>query len=135
MTVDSQTLTRSYLYDVEGRRTRATGRMNRYQVYGYDELGRLRNEYWYDAAGVLQNTVTYGYDALNRLTSADDDSSNYAYLYDSLDRPVSETVANPGTPAVVCRSGDFRREHECTTIGAGATCRTCGKHREKYLDL
>ncbi len=35
----------------------------------------------------------------------------------------------------LCRSGDFRREHKCTTIGAGATCRTCGKHREKYFDL
>ncbi len=35
----------------------------------------------------------------------------------------------------VCRSGDFLREHKCTTIGADATCRTCGKHGEKYFDL
>jgi len=100
VTLDGATYTRSNTYDVLGNLVRSVDRQGRVKVYEYDELFRLRREYWYDELGVLQNTITTTYDVLNRVAAVADDFSSYAYGYDALDRVVTETVANPGVPPV-----------------------------------
>ncbi len=48
----------------------------------------------------------------------------------------AKVLRNSGVKGgLVCRSGDFRCEHKCTTIGVDVACRTCGKHRQRHFYL
>ncbi len=102
---DGATALTTFQYDAFGNVTRAEDRNGQVKVYAYDELLRLRTELWYDEQGQLANTITRTYDAANRVVDLVDDVSHYTYVYDSLDRVVQETIANPGAPTVVLNTG------------------------------
>jgi RHS repeat-associated protein len=62
----------------------------------FDYAGRQTTELWKNGAATVR-TLTYGYDAAGRMTSASDPDSAYAYTYDAASR--MQTVSNAGTPA------------------------------------
>jgi len=116
---------RAYQYEVEGLRTKVIDRRGWDRTFDYDELHRLRHEYWHGDGGSLENTVTYTYDVLHRLVDAADDFSHYTYHHDALDRLTLEEVRNPGLPAVDLTTGygtrlDGLRTSLSATVGGTA---------------
>jgi YD repeat-containing protein len=100
VTIDGVTYTRTNTYDVLGNLIESIDRQGRRRVYEYDELLRPRREYWYNEGGAIENTITTTFDALHRVVGASDDFSSYTYGYDALDRLTTETVSNPEAPTV-----------------------------------
>ncbi len=88
---------RYFAYDANNQLVEKTDRNERVTEYDYDNLGRMVEETWLDGATVIR-TFEYTYDAADKLTSAADDDSAYAYGYDDYDR--LETIDNAGTAGV-----------------------------------
>jgi len=128
VTIDGATYSRTNSYDTLGNLTESIDRQGRRRVYEYDELLRPRREYWYNASGTLENTITTTYDVLHRVVGASDNSSSYAYGYDALDRLTTETVSNPGVPTVTLTTTydrlDGLRSSFSATIDGAADFRT-----------
>jgi len=86
----------TFEYDKNGNLTKATDRRGKVTRFGYDALDRFVFV-GYGAAGeepnvTYESTVSYTYDAANRLTAvADSASGNIAFGYDDLDRLTSES--------------------------------------------
>ncbi len=99
---------RAYVYNGAGELTRVTDRNGRVREFVYDSDGRRTQELWCGVgvppASPCSNplrTISYGYDADGRLTSASDPDSQYTFTYDADDRV--STISYSGTanmPAV-----------------------------------
>lgn len=83
----------SYQYDVNGNVTQFTDRRGKVTTFSYDTLNRLTFAgYGTQAGPTYESTVTYTYDAGNRLTKAVDSiSGTITRGYDVFDRVASET--------------------------------------------
>ncbi|HEY0367928.1 MAG TPA: TIGR02269 family lipoprotein, partial [Pyrinomonadaceae bacterium] len=115
---DALLRTQSYVYDGNGNMTKYTDRRGKVTNYTYDNLNRLTFAgfgavvqgqstvyestvtYTYDAGDRLTRTVdtvagtmNLGYDNLDRLTSQSSPQGTVTYTYDSADRRTSMTVA------------------------------------------
>ncbi|MEM0978786.1 MAG: RHS repeat-associated core domain-containing protein, partial [Cyanobacteria bacterium P01_H01_bin.58] len=73
----------SFAYDREGmgEPSKITLEDGSYQELTYDDSLRLTEEKYYDAAGVLQETITYSYDADGKRTAHSDNNGNHTYSY------------------------------------------------------
>jgi RHS repeat-associated protein len=65
-------------------------------VFVFDSAGNRTAEEWLNAQGQVTATMTYQYDANNRLTSEQDPNSSYAFTYDGIGELTK--VDNLGTP-------------------------------------
>jgi RHS repeat-associated protein len=88
--------TESYLYDGLGNLTKHTSRKNQVTTFTYDPQNRLNfigfNTRIVGGQTTYASTITYGYDAGNRLrTAVDSLAGSYARDYDGLDRLTLET--------------------------------------------
>jgi RHS repeat-associated protein len=88
--------TTSYAFDNQNRMTGETDRDGRRRVFVYDNAGNRTAEQWLNGQGQVTSTMTYQYDALNRLTSEQDPNSSYAFTYDGIGEVTK--VDNLGTP-------------------------------------
>jgi RHS repeat-associated protein len=86
----------TYVYDNAGRVTDETDRDGRRRVFVFDNAGNRTAEEWLNAQGQVTSTMTYQYDANNRLTSEQDPNSSYAFTYDGIGELTK--VDNLGTP-------------------------------------
>ena len=87
----------SFAYDANGNLLRSTDRKGQVKGFVYDPLDRVTQIGFGATVGApttYQSTITYGYDAGNRLLTLTD-SANGAISrgYDSFDRKISETTA------------------------------------------
>lgn len=88
----------TFRYDPAGNLTEEIDRNGRIRRFAYDDDDRLRDETWYTPDGTLVRTITTTYDpAGNRLIASDPDST-LTFSYDALNRV--ETASNAGTPSV-----------------------------------
>jgi RHS repeat-associated protein len=128
----------SYQYDPVGNAVQSTDRGGKVITYAYDRLNRLTFVGYDTRPGpVYESTITYTYDAGDRLISATDSLSGtitrsydgldrllseatpqgtVTYAYDNADRPAMMTVA--GQPAV---SYTYDNADRLTRITQGAT--------------
>jgi RHS repeat-associated protein len=83
---NGQTYARTY--DQDGRITSYTLGSSTYSV-GYDVASRIGS---IAEVGNPANANTYGYDVLDRLTTANTPGTNYAYAYDAVGNRTSKTV-------------------------------------------
>src|SRR5690348_6415673 len=60
--------------------------------YTYDPAGREAGERWLSASGVQQNSVTFGYDQANNLTSAGNNHGSVGFTLDAANRMTAETT-------------------------------------------
>ena len=90
--------TASYQYDFAGNETATTDRNGRVRKFTYDKLNRQIGEQWLDANNIAIRTTGYTYDAVGNLITANDPSSKYSYGYDAVNRLTS--VDNKDTPVV-----------------------------------
>ena len=100
----------SYTYDAVGNIASVTNRLGEITRYTYDGEGNPLTETWLASDGVTQlRQMTFTYDALNNLTSADGPSSSYTFGYDALDR-LSTSSRNdlPGGAFTLSYSYDTR---------------------------
>jgi RHS repeat-associated protein len=108
-------------YDHVGRPTVVTDRRGKKTTYEYDVLGRT-TQVGFGATGPVstyESTVTYGYDARDRVTQiADSSSGNLAFGYNDLDEVTS--VASPaGT--VTYTYDELGRRSSTTATGQPST--------------
>jgi RHS repeat-associated protein len=88
--------TETYLYDDDGNLTELADRKGNLTTYRYDELGR-RVFAGFKTAGTpgaptYESTISYTYDAGDRITRADDSNSGtFHQSYDGLDRITEQT--------------------------------------------
>jgi RHS repeat-associated protein len=73
-------------FDAAGRLTQMTDRDGRVINYSFDNANRETGEGWKSAAGATVNVVTYGYDAAGNRTSAADFNGTVTYTFDALNR-------------------------------------------------
>ena len=106
--VDEQTLTRSYVHDIQGLLVEQTDRNGRVQEFEYDESGRIWAEFWYestaaaDAGTDAQNSTFWGYEEdTGNLLYVDDRYSCITYTYDERDRVLTETVWSEQAPTTI----------------------------------
>jgi RHS repeat-associated protein len=95
---------RSFSYDAAGNQTKIIDRNNRRREFSYDHAGRLLTEQWFAADnGPLVETITFTYDVLGNMKTAQNASSKYTYEYDQLNRvkSVDNLDTNPDTPRVI----------------------------------
>jgi fibro-slime domain-containing protein/RHS repeat-associated protein len=95
---------RSFGYDTEGNQSEVIDRNNRRREFSYDQNGRLLTETWFAANnGTLVETITFTYDVLGNMKTAQNASSKYTYEYDQLNRvtSVDNLDTNPDTPRVI----------------------------------
>jgi RHS repeat-associated protein len=85
----------TYAHDLAGNRNQVVDRKNQRTEWDpYDDLNRPTVVRFYNAAGGLVSTFTYGYDAANRVqTLTDSLAGTITPGYDVLDRLISETTA------------------------------------------
>lgn len=77
-------------YDEDGNETEKIDRNARRSEYDYDHAGRLTAERWYEAdTDSLVRTITFSYDIVGNMLTADDPDSSYAFTYDALNRLIS----------------------------------------------
>jgi RHS repeat-associated protein len=90
-----------FSFDPNGNTSQIIDRNGRIREFIYDELDRLTSEIWRDATGIVVDTVSSTYDAVdNRLTTSDGDTS-YSWTYDVLNRAISESnVGSTGVPGL-----------------------------------
>jgi RHS repeat-associated protein len=86
-----------FLYDAKGNVTRRDDQNGTELYWTYDDLDRMVAWEAVPGTGVVGDTdASFAYDALDRLTQAQDDDSTVVFTYDSLSRVLSETQgANP----------------------------------------
>jgi RHS repeat-associated protein len=78
-------------YDAAGRVQSVTDRDGRVVTYAYDNANRETGETWKAAGGAVTNVLTFTYDAKgNRLTAASY-AGTVSYAYDALDRLTAQT--------------------------------------------
>ena len=128
----------SYQYDPVGNVVQSTDRGGKVTTYAYDRLNRLTFVGYDTQPGpVYESTITYTYDAGNRLISATDSlagtitrtydgvdrllsettpQGTVIYAYDNADRPAMMTVA--GQPAVTYT---YDNADQLTRVTQGAT--------------
>src|SRR5437867_11239224 len=84
----------SYQYDGNGNRTQFTDRRNKITTLQYDELNRLSFlGYGTQSGPTYESTVSYSYDAMDRLTQVVDSiTGTVTRNYDGRDRLTSETT-------------------------------------------
>ena len=81
--------------------TETTDREGRVRAYVVDNLNRLITETWLDGMSTV-NTLSYTYDSVGNLLTAEDDFSSYAFAYDNLYRLLqSDNAGTPDVPNVV----------------------------------
>lgn len=81
---------RVYGYDGEGNQVETIDRNGRRREFEYDYAGRLQSERWFAAAtDELVETVSFTYDILGNTLVASDSNSKYLYSYDALNRLTS----------------------------------------------
>ncbi|MEG3875744.1 hypothetical protein QT983_30915, partial [Microcoleus sp. Z1_B5] len=102
----------SYIYDDNDRLLREELRQNGVLVgtveYGYDDNGNTQTRTKKDAAGVVVETVTYGWNQENRLVgvlSSNGDAISYSYDADGV--RVSKTVNGVTTEFLVDKNRDY----------------------------
>ena len=83
---------RVFAYDTEGNRSKSIDRNGRRREFKYDHAGRLETETWFAAAdhpltpNSLVETISFTYDPLGNMLTANDSNSNYLFTYDPLNR-------------------------------------------------
>src|SRR5438128_11646183 len=84
----------SQQYDGNGNRTQFTDRRNKVTTFQYDDLNRLSLlGYGTQSGPTYESTVSYSYDAMDRLTQVVDSiTGTVTRNYDGLDRLTSETT-------------------------------------------
>ncbi|NER00892.1 MAG: hypothetical protein F6K30_30080, partial [Cyanothece sp. SIO2G6] len=77
------TVLSSLTYEREpgGEPTKITREDGSYRTFVYDTSLRLEQESFYDAAGTLQETITYTYDADGKRLAHSDNDGDYTYTY------------------------------------------------------
>ncbi|MCA9165431.1 MAG: RHS repeat protein, partial [Planctomycetales bacterium] len=82
-------------YDGEGNQSKTIDRNGRRREFDYDHAGRLTEERWYASgagaagSGALLEPIAFSYDVLGNMLTASDSNSNYLYTYDALNRMTS----------------------------------------------
>ncbi|UUY07316.1 DUF4329 domain-containing protein [Pseudomonas sp. J452] len=94
---DTPTTERRYAYDEVGNLKQVITPDGRVSTYHYDDGNRLiRTDHFATAsaaeAGQADSAITYGYNALNRLASYEDETSKAVYTHDVLGRVESITT-------------------------------------------
>jgi RHS repeat-associated protein len=118
---------RTFFYDGLGRlrrkQDRIVGTVARATEYSYDNLDRLTQERWYTTANTLERTLTYGYDAGSRLTSASDPAASYTFTPDGLGRTVTTVATIAGLTSTVTLDAayDSRSNRTQAAFKIGAT--------------
>jgi RHS repeat-associated protein len=120
---DALNRTESYVYDGLGNLTKHTSRKNQVTSFTYDPLNRLKfigyNTRTQGGQTTYASTITYGYDAGNRLlTAVDSIAGNYARDYDGLDRL---TLENSPQGQVTYGHDDADRRESMTVAGQPQT--------------
>jgi len=90
---DALAKSQTYEYDAAGNLTRTTDRLGRVIDYAYDVRNRRISETWDDG-----HEFSFTYDPNSNMLSASDAVSSVTYTYDALNRVLSES--NVGTPSV-----------------------------------
>ncbi|WP_233902915.1 putative Ig domain-containing protein [Stieleria maiorica] len=94
---------RAFAYDGEGNQIEMIDRNGRRREFDYDHSGRLTEERWYNEAEhstdplALVNTLAFTYDALGNMLTAQDVNSHYVHTYDALNRLTSVDNNPEGT--------------------------------------
>jgi len=84
--------TETFSYDLDDNLTGHTDRKSQSQVLSYDALNRLTQVIYKKAGGATEGTVSYNYDAGNRVTSVNDSVGGILNeSYDGLDRLTGES--------------------------------------------
>lgn len=94
-TTDPLGKTTTTTYDSVGNIKTITNRLGLERARSYDALDRLTQETWKQSNTVVR-TLSYNYDKVGNILSANDSSSSYSYNYDTRDRLTR--VDNSGTP-------------------------------------
>lgn len=81
-----------YRYDDNGWLAETVLANGKRIAYEYDAAGRLTTRRAYSETNQLTQTVSFGYDAADNLTSWNDGTASAALIYDDDDRLTSETV-------------------------------------------
>lgn len=93
---DPLSRTESYQYDISGNLAQFTDRKSQVTTFSYDNLNRRTGATYPDA------TVTYGYDAIGRLTSVNDSvGGNISWTYDTVSSGHHPRVLETTTPGTV----------------------------------
>jgi RHS repeat-associated protein len=90
----SPTLVATTTYDLNGNRATATDQLGRTTTFGYDALNRLTSVDYSDAGTA---DVSYAYDADGNRTSMTDGTGTTSYTLDELGRPTLVTSPGPKT--------------------------------------
>jgi len=90
----SGSLQTAYTYDANGNRATLLDPLSRTTTYGYDALDRLTSVNYSDPA---TSDVTYGYDATGNRTAMTDGTGATSYTYDESDQLLSVTSPGPKT--------------------------------------
>jgi len=103
---------RMHIYDLAGNRTNSVDRNERKRSFSYDALNRVTQERWHNPDDSVLRTITFGYDFLDRVTSASDPDATLRPFWARVPgaRPEAEWVTYPGR-------GEFRVAY--TYDGAG----------------
>jgi len=83
-----------YAYDAAGNLIRKTDAQGQVTEHEYDNVGRVIQTGYFWAADLTApvKTVSYTYDAVGNLLSYEDGTTSAQYVYDALNRKISETV-------------------------------------------
>jgi len=109
---------RLYGYDAVGNLTRKTDRLGRVTTYAYDVVGRNTAERWLDAAGNVQETTSYQYNAVGQVTSADNPAANYDYQYDKFGQLTTEDQVITGLAPRIHYGSEYNSSRERTDLQA-----------------
>ena len=102
---NANSASRSFTWDAIGELTSKTDRNSRVTNYTWDHAGRLKQEDWMSGGSSIR-TLTYVYDAANRLTSASDSDSAYAFSYNAGDLMTQvDNNSTPNVPRVILTMG------------------------------
>ncbi len=114
---DQLTKIETFGYDVAGNVTSFVDRKNQQTTWDlYDNLNRPTIVRFHNTAGIEVATLTYGYDAANRLQTLNDSLAGIiTWGYDPLDRLTSETT--PGNNVVTYVPDDANRRASMTVSG------------------
>jgi YD repeat-containing protein len=85
--------------------------------YEYDQLHRLKAERWKSGASTVR-TLSFTYDAANRMISAADPAASYFYAYDHLDRTTQVTQYLAGLPSEVILTSAYNPAGDRTQLKA-----------------
>jgi RHS repeat-associated protein len=84
--------TATQAYDAASRVTSQTDRLGRVMTYAYDNADRLTAETWLATGGtIVQNTQRFSYDNDGNTLTAADNVGTYTFGYDALNRLTSQT--------------------------------------------